>query len=70
MLPELSPRAALIASYACCGFGNFGSLAILLGGLGGMAPSRRGDIARDGLRAVLAGSLATFMTAAVAGIVA
>jgi CNT family concentrative nucleoside transporter len=69
LLPELSPRAALIASYACCGFANFGSLAILLGGLGGMAPTRRGDIARDGLRALLAGSLATFMTAAVAGIV-
>jgi CNT family concentrative nucleoside transporter len=69
LLPELSPRASLIASYAICGFGNFGSLAILLGGLGGMAPTRRGDIARDGLRAILAGSLATAMTGAVAGLV-
>jgi CNT family concentrative nucleoside transporter len=69
LLGELSPRAALIASYAICGFGNFGSLAILLGGLGGMAPTRRGDIARDGLRAILAGSLATAMTGAIAGLV-
>jgi CNT family concentrative nucleoside transporter len=67
--PELSPRAAVIASYACCGFANFGSLAILLGGLGGIAPSRRPDVARDGLRAILAGASASFMTAAVAGIV-
>jgi CNT family concentrative nucleoside transporter len=65
----LSPRAVVIASYAICGFANFGSLAILLGGLGGIAPGRRGDIARDGLRAVLAGSLATFGTGAIAGMV-
>jgi CNT family concentrative nucleoside transporter len=64
----LDPRSAVIASYALCGFANFGSLAILLGGLGGIAPSRRPDIARDGLRAILAGSLATFMTGAIAGI--
>ncbi len=66
---ELSPRAIVIASYAICGFANFGSLAILLGGLGGIAPSRRPDIARDGLRAILAGSLATFGTGAIAGLV-
>ena len=65
----LSPRAVVIASYAICGFANFGSLAILLGGLGGIAPGRRSDIARDGLRAVLAGSLATFSTGAIAGLV-
>ncbi len=65
----LSPRAIVIASYAICGFANFGSLAILLGGLGGIAPSRRPDIARDGLRAILAGSLATFGTGAIAGLV-
>ena len=58
-----------MASYAICGFANFGSLAILLGGLGGIAPSRRPDIARDGLRAILAGSLATFSTGAIAGLV-
>ena len=65
---ELSPRTAVIASYALCGFANFGSLAILLGGLGGIAPSRRGDIAADGLRAILAGAAASFTTAAVAGV--
>jgi CNT family concentrative nucleoside transporter len=50
-----------------CGFANLSSIAILLGGLGGMAPSRRKDIARLGLRAVLAGSMANLMSAAIAG---
>ena len=63
----LSQRSAVIASYALCGFANFGSLAILLGGIGGLAPGRRSDVARLGLRSILAGSLATFMTACVAG---
>jgi CNT family concentrative nucleoside transporter len=63
----LAPRSAVIASYALCGFANFGSLAILLGGLGGLAPGRRPDVARFGLRSILSGSLATFMTACVAG---
>jgi CNT family concentrative nucleoside transporter len=65
----IQARSAVIASYALCGFANFGSLAILLGGLGGIAPSRRPDLARDGLRAILAGSLATFMTGAIAGMI-
>jgi CNT family concentrative nucleoside transporter len=64
----LTHRSAVIASYALCGFANFGSLAIMLGGLGGMAPTRRGDVARLGLRSILAGSLATFMTACIAGV--
>ena len=51
----------MIASYALCGFANFGSLAIQIGGLGGIAPERRGDVARDALRALLAGSLASFI---------
>ena len=63
----LAPRSAAIASYALCGFANFGSLAILLGGLGGLVPNRRAGIARLGLRSILSGSLATFMTACVAG---
>ena len=63
----LAPRSAVIASYALCGFANFGSLAILLGGLGGLAPSRRPDVARLGLRSIVSGSLASFMTACVAG---
>jgi CNT family concentrative nucleoside transporter len=63
----LDPRSVVISSYALCGFANFGSLGILLGGLGGIAPERRPDIARDGLRAILAGSLATFANGAIAG---
>ena len=64
----ISHRAAVIASYALCGFANFGSLAILLGGIGGMAPARRGEIARLGLRSILAGTLATLMAGCWAGI--
>ncbi len=64
----LQPRSAVIASYALCGFANFGSLAILLGGIGGLAPARRGEVAQLGLRSILAGSLAAFMTASVAGL--
>jgi CNT family concentrative nucleoside transporter len=64
----LSERAGVIASYALCGFANFGSLAILLGGIGGLAPTRRPDVARLGLLSILSGSLASFMTACVAGI--
>ena len=63
----LAPRSAVIASYALCGFANFGSLAILLGGIGGLVPARRPEIAQLGLRAILSGSLATFMTGCVAG---
>ncbi len=66
----ISPRSAVIASYALCGFANFGSLAILIGGLGGMAPTRRADVARLGLRSILAGSLATFVVACLAGVLA
>ena len=65
---SLDPRSVIIASYALCGFANFGSLGILLGGLGGIAPERRSDIARDGLRAVLAGALATASAGALAGL--
>jgi len=56
-------------SYALCGFANFSSIAIQIGGLGGMAPTRRSDIARLGLRAMLAGTIASFMTAAIAGMI-
>ena len=64
----LQPRSAAVASYALCGFANLGSLAILLGGLSGLAPGRRGEVARMGLLSLLSGSLATFMTACVASI--
>ncbi len=63
----LSPRAAIIASYALCGFANIASVGIQLGGIGGMAPGRMGDLAELGFRAMIGGSLATFMTACVAG---
>jgi CNT family concentrative nucleoside transporter len=65
----LSPKSVRIASFALCGFANFGSLAIVLGGLGGMVPERRRDLARLGLRSILGGSLATFLTGTIAGLV-
>ena len=64
---NLSPRTLVIVSYALCGFANFGSIGIQLGGIGGIAPGRRHDLARLGLRAMFGGLLASLMTAAVAG---
>jgi CNT family concentrative nucleoside transporter len=63
----LQPRSIVIATYALSGFANFASIAIQLGGIGGIAPSRRHDLSRLGLRAMVGGSIAAFMTAAVAG---
>ena len=64
----LTPKALLISTYALCGFANFSSIAIQIGGIGGLAPDRRSDIARLGLTAVLGGTLATMMTATIAGV--
>ncbi len=64
----LSQRSAIIASYALCGFANFASIGIQLGGIGGIAPRRMGDLASLGLRAMIGGSLAAFMTATIAGV--
>jgi CNT family concentrative nucleoside transporter len=64
----LSPRSVIIASYALCGFANFGSIGIQLGGIGGIAPERRHDLARLGIRAMFGGMLASLMTASVAGL--
>lgn len=64
----ISERSIIISSYALCGFSNFLSIAIQIGGIGGIAPNRRHDLARLGLYAVLAGSLACFMTATIAGV--
>ncbi len=64
---ELSPRAVMILTYALCSFANFGSLAILIGGISALAPDRREEVISMGLRALLTGLLAGFMTAAVAG---
>jgi concentrative nucleoside transporter, CNT family len=66
--PLLSQRSAVIASYALCGFSNFASIGIQLGGIGGIAPGRMGELSSLGLRAMIGGSLAAFMTGNVAGI--
>lgn len=63
----LSEKSIRIATYALCGFANFSSIAIQIGGIGGMAPGRTGDLAKLGFRAMLAASLATLMTATIAG---
>lgn len=63
----MSERANVIATYALCGFANFSSIAIQIGGIGGMAPERRSDLAKLGLRAMFGGALASWMTAAIAG---
>ena len=65
---HLSQRSTYILTYALCGFANFGSIGIQLGGIGGIAPDRRSDLARLGLRAMLGGTLACCMTACVAGV--
>ncbi len=64
----LSDEGRLIATYALCGFANFSSIAIQIGGIGGLAPDRRHDLAKFGLRAVLGGTIATLMTATIAGV--
>ncbi|MDC0375040.1 hypothetical protein OAN00_05645 [Pseudomonadales bacterium] len=63
----LSPISQAIVVFALCGFANFSSIAILLGGLGALAPTRRDDISRLGLRALLTATLANLMSAALAG---
>lgn len=63
----LDRRSFIITTYALCGFANFSSIAIQIGGIGSLAPTRRGDLARLGLRAMLAGTLANFLTATIAG---
>lgn len=65
----ISERSAVIAAYALCGFANFGSLAILIGGIEAIAPERRSESAQLGLRSILAGTLATCMTGCLAGII-
>ena len=65
---QLDPRSFTIATYALCGFANFSSIAIQIGGLGALAPTRKSDIARLGLTAVAAGTMANFMSACIAGV--
>jgi len=65
---QLDPHSFTIATYALCGFANFSSIAIQVGGIGALAPSRKSDLARLGMRAVAAGTMANFMSACIAGI--
>jgi CNT family concentrative nucleoside transporter len=67
-VPVISERSSIIASYALCGFANFASIGIQLGGIGGLAPKRMGDLADLAFRAMIGGSLAAFMTGTIAGV--
>ncbi len=64
----IEPRSFLIAGYALCGFANFGSIGVQVGGLGSLIPRRRGELAELGLLAMTAGMLANFLTASLAGL--
>lgn len=66
-IANLSPKSVVMISFALCGFANLAAIALFIGGLGGMAPSRRQDIAEMGLRAIIAATLANLMSAAIAG---
>jgi len=66
---QLTEKGRLVATFALCGFANFSSIGIQIGGIGALAPGRKGDLARLGLRALLAGSLVSFMTASIAGVI-
>ena len=68
MEAQLSERSFTIATYALCSFANFGTIAIMIGGIGGLVPERRQDIARYGVRSMIGGALAANMTATVAGL--
>ena len=67
MKAMLDPRSFMIATYALCGFANLSSIAIQIGGIGALAPIRKSDLARLGLKAVAAGTMANFMSACIAG---
>lgn len=68
MKESLDPKSVVMATYALCGFANFSSIAMQVGGIGALVPSRRHDLARLGLRAVIAGTVANFMTATIVGL--
>ena len=68
LLMKLSEKGTLIASFAICGFANFSSVGMQIGGIGEIAPERRGDLARLGMRALLCGTLASYLSATIAGI--
>jgi CNT family concentrative nucleoside transporter len=64
----IDPRSFTIATFALCGFANFSSIGIQIGGIGALAPERRGDLARLGIRAMLAGTMANLMSASIVGL--
>ena len=64
----LDPRSFTIATFALCGFANFSSIGIQIGGIGALAPEQRGQLARFGIRAMLAGTMANLMSACIVGI--
>ena len=66
---EISPRSFTIATYALCGFANFSSIGIQIGGISAVCPERRQDLAQLGLKAMLGGAIASWLTACVAGII-
>jgi CNT family concentrative nucleoside transporter len=68
MKASLDPRSFDVATFALCGFANFASIGIQIGGIGALVPERRSDLARLGFRAMLAGTLANFVSACIAGI--
>ncbi|MFC1497240.1 nucleoside transporter C-terminal domain-containing protein, partial [Verrucomicrobiota bacterium] len=70
LIGELQPRSAIIATYALCGFAHVASLAIFVGGVSALAPSRAKDLGQVGIRALIAATLACLMTACMAGIFA
>jgi CNT family concentrative nucleoside transporter len=68
-MAELSERSRLLMTYALCGFANFGSLGIMIGGLGTMCPERRAEVVQLGLKSIVSGTLATCLTAACVGLI-
>jgi CNT family concentrative nucleoside transporter len=68
MKPTLDPRSFTIATFALCGFANFSSIGIQIGGIGALAPEQRGQLAKFGVRAMLAGTMANLMSACIVGI--
>ena len=68
-MTDISERSRLLLTYALCGFANFGSLGIMIGGLGTMCPERRGEIVDLGIKSIVAGTLATCLTAASVGLI-
>jgi CNT family concentrative nucleoside transporter len=68
-VPIFSQKGMLVVSIAICGFANFSSVGMQIGGIGAIAPGRRGDLARLGLRALLCGTLASYLSATIAGII-